>query len=85
MGGRDIAASIPLEIGVLSWEYLALKAVCFFGLTGVTGELAAAVTSAVKTVPRLVRFAAHVTRRNFGEAECSRTLFLDITQDNKSG
>ena len=60
IGGRDIAASIPLEIGVSSWKYLALKAMCFFGLTGITGELAAAVTSAVKTVLCLVHFAAHV-------------------------
>ena len=86
MGGRAIAASIPLGVGFLSWECSALlNTVCFFGLIGVTGELAAAVTSAVKTVPCLVRFSAHVTRRNFGEAECSRTLFLDIAQDDKSG
>jgi len=36
------------------------------------------VASAVKTVPRLVRFAAHVTRRTFGEVECSRVCLLGI-------
>ena len=56
---------------------------CFVGFTGVTGKLAAAVTSAVKTVPRLVRFSAHATQRNFGEAECSRVHFLDIAEGSK--
>jgi len=50
----------------------------FFAFTGVTGGPDAVVTSAVRTVPRLVRFGAHDTRWNFGEVECSRARFLAI-------
>lgn len=57
---------------------------CLFGFAGVTGDLALLVISAVKTVPRLVRFSAQVTRRNFGEAECSRVRFLDIAENSTS-
>jgi len=51
----------------------------FFAFTGVTGGPGAAVTSAVRTVPRLVRFAAHDTRWNFGEV--SRIRFLAIAEN----
>jgi len=54
--------------------------VALFVFTGVTGGLGAAVTSAVRTVPRLVRFAAHDTRWNLGEVECSRIRFLAIAE-----
>ena len=46
----------------------------FLGFTGVAGE-SGVVSSVARIAPRLVCF-VHVTRWNFGEAECSHARFL---------
>ena len=87
IGGRDIAAWIPLpEMGFLSLEYLKFcGTLCFFGFTGVSRDPEVVATSAVRTAPRLVCFAAHATRWNFGEVECSSVRFLAIAEVGKQG
>lgn len=71
-----MAALIPSPgMGVWSREYpVFCNAVCFLVFTGVAGEFGV-VSSVARVAPRLVRF-VHVTRWNFGEAECSRVRFL---------
>ena len=49
----------------------------FLDITGVSRELSV-MAPAVRTVPRRVRFATHVTGWYLGEVECSRTRFLDM-------
>jgi len=51
----------------------------FLGFTGISSE-PGVMTSAATATPRLFRFPVHVTRWNSGEAECSRTRFLDMVK-----
>ena len=53
----------------------------FLGLVGVCADPDAVITSAARTVPRLVLFSAQLTRRSFGEGENSQGRFLDIVAE----
>jgi hypothetical protein len=81
-----MAALIPSPgMGVWSREYpVFCNAVCLFGFIGVSRE-PGVMTSAVWTVPRLVRFSVHATRWYFGEVECSCIRFCDIAVREDSG
>ena len=82
IGGRAIASLISSpDLGVWSLVKLAcLDVICFLGLVGVCVDPEVAMTSAARTVPRLVRFCVQVTRWNFGEVENSLGRFLDMVE-----
>ena len=80
IGGRDIASMISSPVLDVSPRVSLTCFDIFLGFVGVCAGPGVVMISAARTLPRLVLFSVHATRRYFDGGENSRARFLDIAE-----